>query len=108
MVEHHRLLRPGGLLLASFMGPRALSWFGGHPDWDPASDGMKVAPTPAAHDRGGPPVIHGEWWIRRHWGRAFDILVVVPDGLALDAGSGQGWALMRRRKVGPTVELLEC
>ncbi len=31
-----------------------------------------------------------------HWERAFEIVNMVPDGLTLPAGSGQGGALLRR------------
>lgn len=106
MVEHHRLLAPGGLLLASFAGPAMQRWFG-VPGWDPEREGMKVMSPEADWDHGGPAVFHSEWWIRRHWGRAFEFVNLVPDGLAFPAGTGQGWALLRRRDVEITTGELE-
>jgi hypothetical protein len=53
-------------------------------------------------DVGGPMVLHSPWWIREHWGRAFDILELRP---AMDWGEGA--VLMRRRDVNPTPEVLE-
>jgi len=107
MVEHHRLLAPGGLLLASFMGPACSSWFGVAHEWDHARQGTMTVHPDADWDHGGPGVLHAEWWIQRHWGRAFEILNLVPDGLALPAGTGQGWALMRRRDMDVTAAELE-
>ncbi len=107
MIEHHRLLAPGGLLLASFMGPSTMSWVGATFEWDHARQGMTTLYPDADWDHGGPGVFHAEWWIHRHWGRAFEILNLVPDGLALPAGTGQGWALMRRREVDVSAQDLE-
>jgi SAM-dependent methyltransferase len=103
MLEHHRVLRPGGLLFASFAGPAVHEWSPGLLAWDPAHEGMAVR----VQDAGRPAVFHAVWWIREHWGRAFEILNLVPDGLALPAGTGQGWALMRAREVQLRVEDLE-
>jgi len=38
-------------------------------------------------------VLMSDWWVRAHWGRAFEILDVAPNI------HGQTWALMRRRDV---------
>ncbi|MDQ3637521.1 MAG: class I SAM-dependent methyltransferase [Actinomycetota bacterium] len=106
MVEHHRMLRPQGLLLASFAGPSMRRWFGLQ-DWDPQAEGMRIFGEGNDWDHGGPAVFHAEWWLRRHWGRAFEVVNLVPDGLTLPAGSGQGWVLLRRRDVDVSVEELE-
>jgi SAM-dependent methyltransferase len=106
MLEHHRLLRPGGLLLASFSGKAVRRWHASLA-WDARKEGMKVFDEDNTWDQGGPRVFHSEWWIRRHWGRAFEILNLVPDGLALPAGAGQGLVVMRRRERRLTVEELE-
>lgn len=107
MLEHHRILRPGGLLFASFSGPAVHGWAPGLPAWDPAREGMVVHARGADWNSGGPAVFHAPWWIREHWGRAFEILNLVPDGLALPAGTGQGWALMRAREAQLSVADLE-
>ena len=96
MVEHRRLLAPGGLLLASFCGPSIRRWVDGTVDLDPEREGMVVRNEDTGWDEGGPFVMHAPWWIREHWGRAFEILALIPDGLAFPAGAGQGWALLRR------------
>ena len=46
-------------------------------------------------------VLMSEWWIREHWGRAFDVVRILP------RTHHQNWALLRRRDVEPTVEELE-
>lgn len=106
MVEHHRILRPQGLLLASFAGPSMRRWFGLQ-DWNPQTEGMRVVGAGTDWDHGGPAVFHAQWWLRRHWGRAFEVVNLVPDGLTLPAGTGQGWALLRRREVDVSVEEFE-
>ena len=46
-------------------------------------------------------VLMSDWWVRAHWGRAFDILRVEP------MIHGQSWALMRKRDVELTVADVE-
>ncbi|MFN8164247.1 MAG: hypothetical protein U0R26_10575 [Solirubrobacterales bacterium] len=46
-------------------------------------------------------VLISDWWMRAHWGRAFEIIAVEP------RIQNQSWALMRRREVELTVEDLE-
>jgi SAM-dependent methyltransferase len=105
MQEMCRLLKPGGLAVFSFLGQKM--W--GHElkrDWDPDSVGMVISYPHRPWDHGGPDAFHGEWWLRAHWGRAFEIL-------HLDHGRpdevGHGWVVMRRdERPVPTVEALEA
>jgi hypothetical protein len=46
-------------------------------------------------------VLMSDWWVREHWGRAFELVRVEPEV------HGQSWALMRRREVSLTVADLE-
>jgi hypothetical protein len=40
-------------------------------------------------------VLHSEWWVRAHWGRAFDVLAI-EDGLPNEEWV-HSWALLRPR-----------
>lgn len=73
-------------------------------------------------DIGGPTVFHSPWWLRAHWGRAFDVLDVWPYmavereraciGLPLparrptpdDPPVGHGMILLRRKPVQLTID----
>ena len=100
LLELHRLLKPDGLLIATYMG-RWNAWlFEGGP-WDEDRVGMNVLRHRQAWDVGGPVVLMSDWWVRAHWGRAFEILEVAPNI------HGQSWALMRKRDVELTTEDLE-
>ncbi len=101
MLELHRLLRPGGILMASYLG-EGQHWILGEP-WDDERIGMNVINAGLDWDRGGGPVVfHSEWWLRAHWGRAFEIVSIDEDGL-----ENQGLVLMRRRDVALTPEELD-
>ncbi|HEV2773116.1 MAG TPA: class I SAM-dependent methyltransferase [Thermoleophilaceae bacterium] len=100
MLELHRLLRPGGILMASYLGERQ-QWILGEP-WDDERVGMNVIRAGEDWARGGPVVFHSEWWLRAHWDRAFEILSIEEEGL-----EGQGLVVMRRRDVTLTPEELD-
>ncbi len=79
LAEMHRLLAPGGLLLASFLGEGM---------WEAlVGDAYRDDETGMAVLRGwdGPFawVLHSEWWLREHWGRAFDFQAVIRPGGAI-------------------------
>jgi SAM-dependent methyltransferase len=100
LVELHRLLSPGGLLIATYMG----RWNGEvvtHEPWDEDRVGMNVLRPTQGWDDGGPMVLMSDWWVREHWGRAFETLEVAPQV------HGQTWVLMRKRDVEVTLEQLE-
>jgi hypothetical protein len=56
-------------------------------------------------------VFHSEWWLREHWGRAFDVVEYWPSGFGMGGPGtpplGQGCAVLRARDVQVTVEDLE-
>jgi SAM-dependent methyltransferase len=107
LLELHRVLKPEGLLIATFLGPAT---------WD------ELAPRPIDEERlgiaflelhqeldatSGPNVLHSRWWLREHWGRAFDILTLKPDGF-VRPGEGHGVVVGRKRDVSLSREELEA
>jgi SAM-dependent methyltransferase len=101
LAELHRVLVDDGLLLASFLGRQAYDVYAGG-GWDDGKIGMNIAHYGQSWDLGGPTVFHSEWWLRAHWGRAFDILSL-RDGRA--AGD-HGIVLLRRKPGSVTAEQL--
>ena len=118
LVELHRVLREGGLLVATILGPPLSE------DWGPVPAdervgrgadvseanrvGMNVLHYGRSWDQGGPAVFISEWWLREHWGRAFDVLSVREAGfIAGPQWKGQGVALLGKRAGEITVEELE-
>ena len=97
LLELHRLLRPGGLLIATYMGRWTSEELIGE-IWDEDRVGMNVLRHDQDWDLGGPMVLMSDWWVRAHWGRAFDILRAEP------MIHGQSWALMRKRDLDLAVE----
>lgn len=118
LLELHRLLRDGGLLIATIHGPGLSDEWGKVPAGDrvertasrPVADlvGMNVLHYGRSWDHGGPAVFLSAWWLREHWGRAFDVLSVEEEGfMARPRWRGQGVALLRKRPVDITVEDFE-
>jgi SAM-dependent methyltransferase len=106
LLELHRILAPGGLLLATFIGPGAAPHITDEP-WLEDRIGMNVLRPGQSWDLGGPMVLHSPWWIRAHWGRAFEILDLQLDGFGARSPEGQGAFLMRKRMVHVTPADLE-
>jgi SAM-dependent methyltransferase len=100
ILELHRLLKPEGLLVATYMGRWTSAHFTGEP-WDDDRVGMNVLRHNQDWDIGGPMVLMSDWWVRAHWGRAFEIVEIAPKV------HGQTWALLRKRDVQLTAEELE-
>ena len=99
--ELHRLLKPGGLFIATYLGPLHSEFVTEEP-WDEDRVGMNVLQHNFDWEtRGGPTVLISDWWLREHWGRAFEVL---KTGTTLHK---QSVALMRKRDVDLTVEDLE-
>ncbi len=103
LAELHRVLRPGGLAIVSFLGGAMYEVWTGQ-SWEPDRIGMAVLDHNQGWDLGGPTVFHSPWWLREHWGRAFEI-VQMREG---SAPREHGLVLLRRRSdVEVTPELLE-
>ena len=94
LVELRRILNPGGLLIASFLGRGVCEQLTGEP-WVEDNFGMNVFGYGQPWDEGGPNVLLSPWWIRAHWGRAFDIVDL------RDSGSGHGFVVLRKPASGP-------
>jgi SAM-dependent methyltransferase len=96
MLELHRVLSEDGRILLTFLNDGSLPLWNevsdGEP-WDPDRLGMAVFSRDAPWDRGGPMVFASEWWLRAHWGRAFEIEQLATSGFG---HAGQGYALMRK------------
>jgi len=100
LLELHRVLRPGGRLVSTFLGEGMSQSIAGEP-WDPDRIGMNVLRAWQPWDEGGPSVQQSEWWLREHWGRAFDV-ESVADGPQF----GHGLIVLTKRPVTLTREEL--
>jgi len=100
LLELQRLLKPDGLLIATYMGRWNSEFFAGEP-WDEDRVGMNVLGHDRDWDLGGPAVLISDWWVRAHWGRAFEVLEIAPQI------HNMSWALLRKRDVELTTEDLE-
>jgi SAM-dependent methyltransferase len=105
LLEHHRVLADDGLLLASFLGEGMIEELIGE-QWDENRIGMNTLSHGNPWDCGGPITLHSPWWLRAHWGRAFEILELLPH-TGEDRPHGHGFALMRKKPVRLTVEDLQ-
>jgi SAM-dependent methyltransferase len=106
LLELHRVLRPGGLLLATFVNVGLAAEYGEIP-WEEDRIGMNVIRAGAPWDQGGPVVFHSRWWIREHWGRAFEVVSIEPARGTPGEPTGQGSVLLRKKPVQLTREDLE-
>ncbi|MBV9367673.1 MAG: methyltransferase domain-containing protein [Solirubrobacterales bacterium] len=109
LLEHHRVLADDGLLLASFIGEGMVEHLTSE-EWCEDRIGMNILNEGNPWDCGGPTVIHSPWWLRAHWGRAFEILDLWPSvspprrPTADDAPTPtHGMILLRRKPVRLTV-----
>lgn len=100
LLELHRLLKPGGLLIATYMGRWTSELLAGEP-WDEDRVGMNVLRHDHPASDGAPLVLISDWWLREHWGRAFEVLEIAPKI------HNQSWALLRKREVQLSVADLE-
>jgi SAM-dependent methyltransferase len=108
LTELHRVIAPGGVLVASILGEGMAGVERAGP-WDPDRVGMNVLRHGQDWKGGGPTVFHSHWWVQAHWGRAFEIVEIRqdrnPDGAI--AEGAQELVVMRRRDVEVTPALLE-
>ena len=103
LLELRRVLRPGGIFVGSFMGPWNGEVIAGRA-LDAAEIGMSVHGFGRPWPAGGPMILHSEWWLRAHYGRAFDVLVYEPRGL----GTMDGLVMRRPDRPAPSAPELEA
>lgn len=96
LLEMHRLLDEGGLLVATFMGEQMSQWLAGEP-WEENRVGMNVLHTWQSWEEGGPSVLHSEWWVREHWGRAFEVVEIDSRPSMEGQLASHSWAVLRKR-----------
>lgn len=99
LLELHRVLEPGGLLMASFMGEWNSELIAGE-KWDPDRIGMNVLRHDQSWAQGGPMIFMSEWWVLEHWGRAFEVVGYSPWFY------NQSWLMLRKKDVELTPEEL--
>ncbi len=114
LAEMQRILRPGGLMVATFHSCGL--WHCGFAartgaQWDEDRTGMHVEfYEQTLTDSCGSAVWLSEWWLRQRWGRAFEILSLRQTGFApggTQGDEGQGSVLARRRSQRVTPEELQ-
>jgi SAM-dependent methyltransferase len=91
LVELHRVLAQDGILIASWLGGEMWEALIGEPYRED-----EVGMTVQRHWEESPWVFHSEWWLRAHWGRAFEVTEVVRPQ---DAQVTHSYIAMRKRPV---------
>lgn len=97
LAEMHRILKPGGLAIFSFLGEamwNAIRPAGGEA-WNDDATGMLVTELGNPWETGGPNVFHSEWWLREHWGRGFEVAELRPRD-SWRGVEGHAWVVLRR------------
>ena len=101
LTELHRILDVNGVMIASILASGMSEVIANEP-WNEHRIGMNTLMRGNSWDRGGPSVLLSPWWIQEHWGRAFDILSIEPEGFG-----AHGAVVLRKRDVDVTPEDLE-
>lgn len=91
LLELHRMLKPGGLLIISYMGRWISEYFAGEP-WVEDRVGMNTLYHGRDWDLGGPAVLISDWWVREHWGRAFEVVDIDPQFMNFS------WAVLKKKE----------
>jgi SAM-dependent methyltransferase len=107
VLELHRIMSVGGLGVVSFLGEGMIEYVADHP-WDEDRVGMIGLDIGKPWSIGGPNVLMSSWWIRAHWGRAFEICEIRPSTYPGHVG-GHGLIIFRKDdRPAPTREELEA
>jgi SAM-dependent methyltransferase len=104
IAEMNRIVKPGGYAVFTFLGEGMWPLLTGR-EWDPERIGIISAQPGADWEVGGPNVFHSEWWLREHWGRAFEIVEIRPF-FDPESARGHGFISMRRGEHSVTAEEL--
>lgn len=71
LAEAHRVLQPGGRLVAVHSGPGVWRWRRDDA-WDEDTTGLLTLDLDRPATSGGPVTYVSRWWLTEHWGRGFD------------------------------------
>lgn len=129
LLEMQRILAPGGLLLATFLGPAMWDWLAGQQLEEDEVGMISCKNSFLEGDVPLPDILHSRWWLERHWGPAFSVRAMADDGFAeIDlegkeysghqpvfsdpgftprAAPSHGWVLLERRDTRPRSSELE-
>jgi SAM-dependent methyltransferase len=86
LLELHRVLASGGILIAAFPGEELSRAVADRP-WDDARAGTTVTSNGESFEIAGSKILVSPWWTCARWRRAFDILRVEQSGFM---GNGHG------------------
>jgi SAM-dependent methyltransferase len=103
LVELHRVMRPGAIAVISVLGRAVTTGFLGM-QWDDRI-GMASIDFHKGWEVGGPSALLAEWWVREHWGRAFEILAFEYHP---DPWFAHDFVVMRKREIAVSAEQLEA
>jgi SAM-dependent methyltransferase len=104
LLELHRILDDGGILIATLVDRRGAEMLA-DVQWDEERIGMNRLKHANPWDCGGPVVLHSEWWLRAHWGRAFEIEGIHRPQRPATHGD---WVVLRKRQVSLDAEALRA
>ena len=100
LTEIRRVLKPGGTVFVTFLGPTPMADMLGEPYWGRDADfGMYVTAPHRSPDDGGPTVFVSPDWIKTFWSGIFDIDYIAIDGVM----DYQSFAVMRKPAVGAPI-----
>jgi SAM-dependent methyltransferase len=106
LLELRRILRTGGLLILSFLGPHAVKTIA-RERYDASVIGRNEIMIGNPWEDGGPTVLHSPWWLRAHLGRAFEVIDLAP-GRHPELGLAHGLICLRKDdRPAPTAAELE-
>ena len=100
LLELHKLLKPGGYLIPTYMGRWISEYFAGE-TWDEDRHGRTLLRQSWPWEQGGPVALISDWWMREHWGRAFEVVDSLPQV------HNMTWPLLRKRDVEITTAELD-
>ena len=81
-MEIRRVLKPGGIFFATFLGPTPMADMLGEPYYGRGADfGMYVKGPFQNWNDGGPMIFVSPDWLKSFWGSIFDIDYIAIDGL---------------------------
>lgn len=100
LMEIRRIVKPGGVVFASFLGPIPMMDMLGEPYWTRGDDfGMYVKGPHQNWNDGGPMIFVSPEWLKRFWGSLFDIDYIAMDGLM----NYQSFLVMRKPEIGAPI-----